>query len=107
MAKSKQEKGATVISIGFVPEKELKKMKMKKGGSACSKCGGKKCNCAKMYGGGMASGKQHNYAAGGMVQDNLKAVPAGNKGLKKLPSDVRNKMGYMNKGGYSCGSRKK
>ena len=31
----------------------------------------------------------------------LKAVPEGNKGLKKLPKAVRNKMGYMQKGG-SC-----
>ena len=31
----------------------------------------------------------------------LKAVPEGNKGLKKLPTAVRNKMGYMQKGG-SC-----
>lgn len=31
----------------------------------------------------------------------LKAVPEGNKGLKKLPTAVRNKMGYMKKGG-SC-----
>lgn len=29
----------------------------------------------------------------------LKTVPAGNKGLKKLPTDVRNKMGYMKYGG--------
>lgn len=29
----------------------------------------------------------------------LKNVPEGNKGLKKLPTDVRNKMGYMAKGG--------
>ena len=29
----------------------------------------------------------------------LKAVPADNKGLKKLPTQVRNKMGYMKKGG--------
>ena len=29
----------------------------------------------------------------------LKAVPAGNKGLKKLPTKVRNKMGFMKKGG--------
>jgi len=29
----------------------------------------------------------------------LKAVPADNKGLKKLPTKVRNKMGYMKKGG--------
>ena len=30
----------------------------------------------------------------------LKAVPADNKGLKKLPTQVRNKMGYMKKGGH-------
>ena len=29
----------------------------------------------------------------------LKPVPAGKKGLKKLPTKVRNKMGYMKKGG--------
>ena len=29
----------------------------------------------------------------------LKAVPSGNKGLSKLPTDVRNKMGYMKRGG--------
>ena len=29
----------------------------------------------------------------------LKSVPAGNKGLKKLPTQVRNKMGYMKDGG--------
>jgi hypothetical protein len=30
---------------------------------------------------------------------NLKPVPEGNKGLGKLPTEVRNKMGYMAKGG--------
>jgi len=30
----------------------------------------------------------------------LKAVPADKKGLKKLPTKVRNKMGYMKKGGH-------
>ena len=29
---------------------------------------------------------------------NLKAVPAENKGLNKLPVDVRNRMGFMKKG---------
>lgn len=29
----------------------------------------------------------------------LKKAPAGNKGLKKLPTKVRNQMGYMKKGG--------
>ena len=43
------------------------------------------------------------YKMGGRVKKmgggSLKAVPAGNKGLKKLPTEVRNKMGFMKKGG--------
>ena len=35
------------------------------------------------------------FAEGG----ELKAVPDDNKGLSKLPTDVRNKMGYMKNGG--------
>jgi hypothetical protein len=31
----------------------------------------------------------------------MKQVPEGNKGLAKLPKNVRNKMGYMNKGGMA------
>ena len=38
-------------------------------------------------------------AEGGSVNKNLKPVPKGNKGLGKLPTEVRNKMGYMEKGG--------
>ena len=35
------------------------------------------------------------------MRKNLKKVPAGKKGkgLKKLPKQVRNKMGFMKKGG--------
>ena len=33
------------------------------------------------------------------LPETLKSVPAGNKGLKKLPTQVRNKMGFMKKGG--------
>lgn len=29
----------------------------------------------------------------------LKPVPTDNKGLKKLPTEVRNKMGFMKRGG--------
>ena len=29
----------------------------------------------------------------------LKAIPEGNKGLSKLPTEVRNKMGFMKRGG--------
>jgi len=59
-----------------------------------------------MKDGGMARGKggkmyQHNYATGGSVTDHLKKVPTDNKGLSKLPQDVRNKMGYMKSGGMA------
>lgn len=33
------------------------------------------------------------------MKKKLKPVPTKNKGLKKLPTKVRNKMGYMKKGG--------
>jgi hypothetical protein len=38
---------------------------------------------------------------GAMYEDggNLKPIPAGNKGLPKLPKEVRNRMGYMAEGG--------
>ena len=57
-----------------------------------------------MKDGGMARGKggkmyQHNYATGGNVVDHLKSVPEDNKGLSKLPKEVRNNMGYMKRGG--------
>lgn len=67
----------TVVSIGIsaIPKKKLKE-KMKKA---------KKAN---MMGGGMANGKIHNYATGGMVMDKL------NPGLKALakkrPDVVKN-----------------
>ena len=38
-------------------------------------------------------------ADGGPVGSGLKPVPSGNKGLSKLPTPVRNKMGFMKKGG--------
>jgi hypothetical protein len=67
---------------------------------------------AKMANGGMARGKggkmyQHNYATGGSVTDHLKSVPAGNKGLSKLPEGVRNQMGYMSYGGMAKKKGKK
>ena len=37
----------------------------------------------------------------------LKSAPAGNKGLKKLPTEVRNKMGFMKKGGVVSETKKK
>ena len=47
--------------------------------------------------------RKNKKAMGGRIRKmgggSLKAVPAGNKGLKKLPTEVRNKMGFMKKGG--------
>ena len=62
--------------------------------------------------------KKKGYAKGGMkkkgyAMGGLKSVPTGNTGLSKLPEGVRNKMGYMNKGGmtkkkgYAKGGMKK
>ena len=34
-----------------------------------------------------------------MPGKNLKPIPADNKGLGKLPKEVRNKMGFKNRGG--------
>jgi len=45
--------------------------------------------------GGKADGGRIKKMGGG----SLKAVPADKKGLKKLPTQVRNKMGYMKTGG--------
>lgn len=59
----------------------------------------KKGDKAAMSYGGSIGSKKHNYAGGGSVTNNLKSVPAGNKGLGKLPKSVRNNMGYMKKGG--------
>ena len=53
--------------------------------------------------GGMMNARKKNMglkmANGGPVGSGLKPVPSGNKGLSKLPTPVRNKMGYMKKGG--------
>jgi hypothetical protein len=41
------------------------------------------------------------------MSNNLKPVPADKKGLQKLPSKVRNKMGFMKKGGMVKKSKMK
>lgn len=53
-----------------------------------------------------APGSDGKYKKGGVVAKKkynkggaLKKAPAGNKGVQKLPTAVRNKMGYMSKGG--------
>ena len=47
--------------------------------------------------GGKYKGKK--AAEGGEIKKDLKPIPAGNKGLKKLPTKVRNQMGFMKDGG--------
>ena len=42
-----------------------------------------------------------DYKEGGKVAKTLKPVPEDNVGLGKLPTPVRNKMGYMKKGGMA------
>jgi len=51
---------------------------------------------AKMMGGGMANKRQHMYAGGGSVTDNLKPMPTGpkGKGVRNLPDSVQMKMGF-------------
>ena len=61
-----------------------------------------KANGGMMKAKGRANGgamKKKGYAAGGSA--NLKKAGADQKGLKKLPTAVRNKMGYMKDGGMS------
>ena len=53
----------------------------------------------KKMGGGMM--KRPMMEKGG----SLKAVKPNQKGLKKLPTEVRNKMGYMKKGGKVNGKQ--
>ena len=82
----------------------------KKGGSI------KKPKVKKIIAGGMGKAKDYpgikkiiemnkegrkKFKMGG----SLKSVPAGNKGLKKLPTEVRNKMGFMKKGGKVNGKQ--
>ena len=79
-----------MIAVGVKPPKkkpaEPKKKKMAKGGYA---------NCGASM---PAAQKSTKMAYGGMAK---KTVPANNPGLAKLPTPVRNKMGYMMKGGYA------
>ena len=47
--------------------------------------------------------KKKGYAAGGALQK----TTSSQKGLKKLPTSVRNKMGFMSKGGMASKKGKK
>ena len=86
--------GSKVKKLAKLPglsEKEAAdRMKKSKPGK---KSGSSAADVFKSY--GKYNGKPIELKDGG----SLKSVPAGNKGLKKLPTEVRNKMGFMKKGG--------
>ena len=78
------------MPIKIVPTKDKKKKQKKKStGAAPFMMPGQKKMLDKM----MGKSKPQTLKGGG----GLKAVPEGNKGkgLSKLPTEVRNKMGYM------------
>ena len=56
----------------------------------------------KGYAKGGAMKKKKGYAKGGA----MKKPMANQKGLKKLPTSVLNKMGYMSKGGMTKAKKK-
>jgi len=80
---------------GGMMKSKMKAKGMKAGGKMKSKgySAGGKMKAKGMAGGGKMKAK--GMAVGGP----LKKAPEGNTGLKKLPKQVRNKMGFMAKGG--------
>ena len=86
-----KKKGKSKMNMGGM----MSPTKKKPAGSATGLTG--------MKGGGMM--KKKGYAKGGMKKKGyamggaMKRPTANQKGLKKLPTAVRNKMGYMAKGG--------
>tara|TARA_B100000674_G_scaffold468179_1_gene453864 strand:- start:332 stop:757 length:426 start_codon:yes stop_codon:yes gene_type:complete len=90
------------MPIKIMPTKGKKKKEKKKStGAAPFMMPGQKKMLDKM----MGKSKPQTLKGGG----GLKAVPQGNKGkgLSKLPTEVRNKMGYMKKGGKVTSNKAK
>jgi hypothetical protein len=83
--------------LSGLSEKEVAKKMLSKN----KKSGSSAADIFKSY--GKYDGKPIELKDGG----SLKSVPAGNKGLKKLPTQVRNKMGFMKKGGVVSDTKKK
>jgi len=88
---------AVAAAMGARPEDE---MGMKKGGMKKMMGGGMMKSKMSTKGGAMGGKKK---MAPGMMAGGLKPAPEGNKGLKKLPKEVRNKMGFMQAGGMKRG----
>ena len=96
------------MNMGGMTMKKKGKSKMNMGGMMSptkKKPTGSATGLTGMKGGGMM--KKKGYAKGGMKKKGyamggaMKRPTANQKGLKKLPTNVRNKMGYMAKGGMS------
>ena len=89
-------------AIDFIRRKKKEdKKKPTSPASGASRRPGGKAMGGMMKAKGMAKGgkmMKKGYAMGGAAK---KPVPPENKGLKKLPKDVRNKMGYMKGGGMA------
>ena len=97
-----KKKGKSKMNMGGM----MSPTKKKPTGSATGLTGMKGGGMMKKKGYAKGGMKKKGYARGGMKKDDYaiggamrKKPTANQKGLKKLPTAVRNKMGYMAKGG--------
>ena len=96
MQRPMMEKGGKIMEAAKAAAKRAKDKRASdrmKNSKPNKKSGSSAVDVFKSY--GKYDGKPIELKDGG----SLKAVPADNKGLKKLPTKVRNKMGFMKKGG--------
>jgi len=104
MQRPMMEKGGKVMEAAKAAAKRAKVKRASdrmKNSKPNKKSGSSAADVFKSY--GKYDGKPIELKDGG----SLKAVPADNKGLKKLPTEVRNKMGFMKKGGVVSETKKK
>ena len=96
--KSKPQKKTNITAggtTGFGPKGNIFVSSEKRRKELMDKYGGTGSKAAKAA----MAGTQGNMTMRASGGGNLKSVPAGNRGLGKLPAPVRNKMGFMKKGG--------
>ena len=101
MSAKKKKTKSTVNKAGNYTKPEMRKRQFNriKAGSKGGKPGQWSARKAQMLAKAYKdAGGGYRAKEGGSV-GGLKSVPAGNTGLKKLPTAVRNKMGFMKKGG--------
>ena len=105
VTKENQKKNLAKAKKDMTPEQKkaakefIKKLKLKKEKDAM---GFSKGGTPTTYKGGVLNGHGKNYGKpGGYNMGGLTAPTANQTGLKKLPSSVRNKMGYMYGGGMA------